>query len=167
MRVGLGYDIHRLIAGRPLILGGRHIPYGKGLLGHSDGDCLVHAVIDAILGALALGDIGQHFPDTDPRYKDAASLPLLEEVVVRMQNEGYAIGNVDIVVIAQEPKLAPHYPGIIASLKEVLRCAERQISVKSKTHERIGPLGAGEAIASFAVCTLQKMSQAIPIRAQA
>ena len=120
-RIGFGYDAHRLVEGRPLILGGISIPFAKGLLGHSDADVLTHAVIDAVLGALARGDIGRHFPDTDPAFKDMQSLRMLEKVIQWVEEAGYQVNNVDSTIVAQKPKLAPHIPGIQARLSEILR----------------------------------------------
>ena len=157
IRIGHGYDAHRLVEGRALILGGIHIPYEKGLLGHSDADVLCHAVMDAILGALALGDIGEFFPDNDPAYKDADSLVLLGKVRGMMEKMGWQIGNLDVTVIAQAPKLKPY----IAQMRECLAaaCAARMgdISVKATTEERMGFTGSGEGVCAHAVCILKRL----------
>ena len=143
-----------MVEGRPLILGGISIPFAKGLLGHSDADVLTHAVVDAILGALALGDIGRHFPDTDPAFKDMQSLRMLEQVVRRVQEAGYQVNNVDSTVVAQKPKLAPHIPDIQARLSETLQVPLHQISVKAKTSEGMGFCGREEGMEAFAVVSL-------------
>jgi 2-C-methyl-D-erythritol 2,4-cyclodiphosphate synthase len=153
-RIGFGYDAHRLVEGRPLILGGISIPFGKGLLGHSDADVLTHALIDAILGALAMGDIGQHFPDTDPAFKDIQSLRMLEKVLGWVREAGYLVNNVDSTIVAQKPKLAPHIPDIQARLSEILQLPAPQISVKAKTSEGMGFCGREEGIEAFAVVSL-------------
>lgn len=156
MRIGHGYDVHRLTEGRPLILGGVTVPYEKGLLGHSDADVLLHAVMDAILGALCLGDIGHLFPDSDPAYEGADSMCLATQVAHRMVQAGYRIGNVDVTVIAQAPKLAPFIPAIRANVASVLGTAPDRISIKATTEERLGFTGAGEGIAAHAVCLLEE-----------
>ncbi|HOW86007.1 MAG TPA: 2-C-methyl-D-erythritol 2,4-cyclodiphosphate synthase [Candidatus Aminicenantes bacterium] len=153
-RTGFGYDIHRLEAGRRLVLGGVDIPHPAGLLGHSDGDALVHAVIDALLGALAEGDIGALFPDTDPRYKGARSLGLLETVMGRLRARGAAVVNVDAVIVAEEPKMGPHIPAMRAALAPVLGLPETAVGLKAKTNEGLGPVGERRAIACFAVALL-------------
>ena len=153
-RIGFGYDAHRLVEGRPLILGGISIPFAKGLLGHSDADVLTHAVVDAILGALALGDIGRHFPDTDPAFKDMQSLRMLEKVIQWVEEAGYQVNNVDSTIVAQKPKLAPHLPDIQARLSEILRVRVHQISVKAKTSEEMGFCGREEGMEAFAVVSL-------------
>lgn len=150
-RVGTGYDLHRLVLGRPLVLAGLTIPFEKGLAGHSDADAVCHAVTDALLGATGLGDIGRHFPDTDPTWKDADSMALLARIVERIESEGFAIGNVDVTVIAERPKLAPHADAMRASLARVLRVDVSRVSVKGKTNEKVDAVGAGEAIAVHAV----------------
>ena len=155
MRIGHGYDVHRLVPDRALILGGVHIPHPLGLLGHSDADVLVHAVMDALLGAAALGDIGKHFPDTDPQYKGADSLLLLAQVRERITAAGYEIGNVDVTVIAQRPKLAPHIPEMRRNLCRVLGLGEDQINVKATTEEHLGFTGSEEGMACHAVCLLK------------
>ena len=154
MRIGHGYDVHRLAENRKLILGGVDIPYEKGLLGHSDADVLTHALMDAMLGALALGDIGKLFPDNDDAYKGADSLVLLEKVNERINAMGYKIGNLDCTVIAQRPKLAPHIPQMRENLARVLCCDVSQVSVKATTEEHLGFTGAGEGIAAHAVTLL-------------
>ena len=157
MRIRHGYDVHRLVEGRELILGGVHIPYEKGLLGHSDADVLTHAVMDALLGAAALGDIGKHFPDTDPAYKGADSLKLAEHVAALLANQGYRIGNIDATVIAQAPKLAPHIPLMKQNLARVLGCDADQINVKATTEEHLGFTGQGFGIAAHAVCLIERI----------
>jgi 2-C-methyl-D-erythritol 4-phosphate cytidylyltransferase/2-C-methyl-D-erythritol 2,4-cyclodiphosphate synthase len=154
MRIGNGYDLHRLVVGRPLILGGVTIPFEKGLEAHSDGDVVAHAVTDAILGAAGAGDIGRHFPDTDPAWKDAHSLDLLGRAAAIVQGAGYFILNVDVTVIAQRPKLAPHLEAICANLARALHCRTSQVSVKGKTNEGMDSMGAGESIAAHAVALL-------------
>ena len=154
MRIGHGYDVHRLVPDRALILGGVHIPHPLGLLGHSDADVLVHAVMDALLGAAALGDIGKLFPDTDPQYKGADSLLMLAQVRERITAAGYQIGNVDVTVIAQRPKLAPHIPEMRRNLCRVLGLGEDQINVKATTEEHLGFTGSEEGMACHAVCLL-------------
>ena len=154
MRIGMGYDVHRLTEGRDLILGGVKIPYEKGLLGHSDADVLLHAVMDALLGAAALGDIGKHFPDSDPAYKGISSLKLLEHVGELLEKEGYTVGNIDATIIAQRPKMAPHIPVMRKNIAEVLRIDESLINIKATTEEGLGFIGSGEGISSQAVCLL-------------
>ncbi len=156
MRVGLGYDVHRLVEGRKLILGGEVIPFELGLLGHSDADVLVHAVMDAIIGALALGDIGKHFPDTDARYKGADSVELLKHVADLMRSEGYALGNVDATIIAQRPKMAPHIDVMRENIAKAIGCEMTQVNVKATTEEGLGFTGSGDGISAQAVCLLVK-----------
>jgi len=156
MRIGNGYDLHRLVDGRPLILGGVHIPFGKGLLGHSDADVICHAITDAILGAAGAGDIGRHFPDTDVVWKDAASLDLLSRAAAIVLAAGFAVINVDVVVIAQQPRLAPHADAVRASVAGALGCDPSQVSVKGKTNEGVDSIGAGESIAAHAVALLMR-----------
>lgn len=156
MRVGIGYDVHRLVPKRKLILGGVEISYQLGLLGHSDADVLTHAIIDAILGAAALGDIGTHFPDTDARYEGMDSLVLLRDIVAKVRQLGYEIGNVDSTVIAQRPKLAPHIPQMRATLSETLGIAVAQLSIKATTAEGVGIVGEEKAIVAQAVACLSK-----------
>lgn len=154
MRVGMGYDVHKLVEGRPLILGGVHVPYEKGLLGHSDADVLLHAVSDALLGAAALGDIGKHFPDTDPNYKGADSIGLLKEVRRLVEGECYLIENVDATVIAQRPKLAPYIEEMAENIAEALGIGRKQVNVKATTEEHLGFTGEGLGISANAVCML-------------
>lgn len=154
MRIGTGYDVHRLTEDRLLILGGVTIPYEKGLLGHSDADVLVHAIMDALLGAAALGDIGKHFPDSDPEYKGISSMKLLSHVRELLEQNGYLVGNIDSTIVAQAPKLAPFLPQMIANIAEVLGIDASQVSVKATTEERLGFTGSGEGIAAQAVCLL-------------
>ena len=155
MRIGHGYDVHRLVEGRRLILGGVDIPWEKGLLGHSDADVLTHAVMDALLGAAALGDIGKLFPDSDPAYKGADSLVLLGRVVQVLAENGYEIGNVDATVLAQRPKLAAHIPLMRDRLAAAMGVAPDRVSVKATTEEGLGFTGAGEGIAAHAVVLIQ------------
>ena len=156
MRVGMGFDVHKLTEGRDLILGGVKIPWEKGLLGHSDADVLIHAVMDALLGASALGDIGKHFPDTDPAYKGISSLKLLEYVMDLLEKNGFSVGNVDAVIIAQKPKMSPHIPQMRKNLAEAMRIPEARVNVKATTEEGLGFTGRGEGIASQAVCLLEE-----------
>ncbi len=155
-RIGHGYDLHRLIEGRKLILGGVDIPFEKGLLGHSDADVAVHALMDALLGALALGDIGKHFPDNDPEYAGISSILLLKKVYELISRESYTLSNADITIIAQRPKLLPYIPEMRKNIAEALGCDISEISVKATTEEGLGFTGSGEAISSHAVCILQK-----------
>ncbi len=156
MRVGMGYDVHKLTEGRKLILGGVEIPYEKGLLGHSDADVLVHAVMDALLGAAALGDIGKHFPDTDPQYKGISSIRLLEHVGRRMDGEGYVIENIDATIIAQRPKMRPYIDQMRENMANALGIETDQINVKATTEEGLGFTGSGEGISSQAICAVEK-----------
>jgi 2-C-methyl-D-erythritol 2,4-cyclodiphosphate synthase len=156
IRVGEGWDIHALVEGRPLVLGGVRIPHDKGLLGHSDADALLHAITDALLGAAALGDIGRHFPDTDPAFKGADSGVLLAEAARRVRAKGYAIGNVDSTVIAQAPKLAPHIDTMRSRIAALLEIDPDQVNVKAKTAEKMGPVGEGKAMEARAVVLLGK-----------
>lgn len=153
-RIGIGYDIHRLVEGRKLFLGAVEIPYIKGLLGHSDGDVLIHAVCDALLGAVAEGDIGQHFPDTDPKYQGISSTELLKTVVGLIKDKGFLINNVDTTIIAQEPVLSPFKKQIQQSLSQVLKLKTDCVNIKAKTNEGLGEIGKKEAIACWAVVTL-------------
>ena len=155
MRIGHGYDVHRLVEGRSLILGGVRVPFEKGLDGHSDADVLTHAVMDALLGAAALGDIGKLFPDTDDRYLGADSIALLREVDRRLTEAGYRLGNLDVTVIAQLPKLAPYINQMRQNLAAALRTELQNISVKATTEEHLGFTGSGEGIAAHAVCLLE------------
>ena len=154
MRIGIGYDLHRLEEGRPLILGGVTIPHEKGLVGHSDADVLAHAITDALLGAAALGNIGQLFPDTDPAYKGADSITLLQEAWRQVQEAGYQIGNIDCTIIAQRPKLNPHVDAMRDRLANALGIDKSQLSIKPKTNETVGPEGREEAISVQAVVLL-------------
>ena len=155
MRVGVGYDVHALIEGRPLIIGGVDIPYEKGLMGHSDADVLTHAVMDALLGAAAMGDIGQHFPDTDEQYLGAGSLFLLQKVFCKLETSGYRVGNIDAVVIAQAPKLVQYLPEMAQNIAKVLKISPTQINIKATTTEHLGFEGRKEGIAAQAVCLLE------------
>lgn len=154
MRIGHGYDVHRLAEGRKLILGGVEIPWERGLLGHSDADVLTHALMDALLGACAMGDIGRLFPDTDPAYKGADSLKLLDIVMERLTEAGFRVGNVDVTVIAQAPKLAPYVPGMRENLARRLKVDQDRVNVKATTEEKLGFTGTGEGIAAHAVCLI-------------
>ncbi|MCR5269365.1 MAG: 2-C-methyl-D-erythritol 2,4-cyclodiphosphate synthase [Lachnospiraceae bacterium] len=154
MRIGMGYDVHKLVEGRALILGGVTIPYEKGLLGHSDADVLVHAIMDALLGAAALGDIGKHFPDTDPKYKGADSIELLKHVGSLLSEHGYSISNIDATIIAQAPKLRPYIDRMNANIAEALGISTDQVNIKATTEEGLGFTGSGEGISAQAVCLL-------------
>ena len=156
MRIGMGYDVHKLTENRDLILGGVNIPWEKGLLGHSDADVLVHAVMDALLGAAALGDIGKHFPDTDPAYKGISSILLLKHVGNLLKENGYEIGNIDATIIAQKPKMAPHIPTMRQNMAEALGIDVSQMNVKATTEEGLGFTGKGEGISSQAICLLNE-----------
>ena len=155
-RFGMGYDVHRLVEGRKLILGGVDVPFEKGLLGHSDADVLLHAVSDALLGAAALGDIGRHFPDTDPAYKGADSRKLLAHVRDLLTEHGYAIGNVDATIVAQRPKLMSFIPQMTKNIAETLGVAEDQVNVKATTEEKLGFTGSGEGISAYAVALIEE-----------
>lgn len=154
MRVGLGFDVHPFADDRKLVLGGVEIPYDRGPAGHSDADVLVHAVMDALLGALALGDIGDHFPDTDERYRGISSIELLREVMVLIRQNGYRVGNVDVMVLAEKPKLAPFKGEMVQLLAHVLECAPNAVSIKATTMEKMGFIGRQEGIAVQAVALL-------------
>ena len=156
-RIGHGYDVHRFAENRALILGGVHIPYEKGLLGHSDADVLLHAISDALLGAAALGDIGKHFPDTDERYRGADSLALLQQTAALVTAAGYAVSNIDATVIAQRPKLAPHIPQMRENIARVLETGIDTISVKATTEEGLGFTGEGSGIAAHAVVLIERI----------
>lgn len=158
MRVGMGYDVHKLVEGRKLILGGVEIPYEKGLLGHSDADVLVHAIMDALLGAAALGDIGKHFPDTDPAYKGADSLELLSHVAKLLDENNMLVGNIDATIIAQKPKMAPHIEQMRKNIAEQLLVDITQVNIKATTEEGLGFTGRGEGISSQAICLLETVS---------
>ena len=155
MRIGHGYDVHRLVEGRELILGGVKIPYEKGLLGHSDADVLLHAVSDALLGAAGLGDIGRHFPDTDPKYKGADSLKLLAQVGEKLRAAGYGVGNIDVTMIAQRPKLSGYIPQMEENIASALGIAAAQVNVKATTEEKLGFTGTGEGMSCHAVCLIE------------
>lgn len=157
MRIGHGYDVHRLVEGRDLILGGVKIPYEKGLLGHSDADVLLHAVSDALLGAVGLGDIGRHFPDTDPKYKGADSLELLRQVYRKISEKGYRVGNIDVTMIAQKPKLKDYIPQMQANIAAAVGTAPDRVNVKATTEEKLGFTGTGEGMACHAVCLLEEI----------
>lgn len=154
MRIGMGYDVHRLAEDRKLILGGVEIPYEKGLLGHSDADVLLHAIMDALLGAAALGDIGKHFPDTDPAYKGISSLELLGKVGELLEENSFLIENIDATIIAQAPKMRPHIDDMRENIARVLGITPKQVNVKATTEEGLGFTGSGEGIASQAICLL-------------
>ena len=156
MRVGLGYDAHRLVAGRPLILGGVEIPHAQGLLGHSDADVLSHAIGDALLGAVGAGDLGTHFPDRDPAFKDISSLILLERIMQIVRDRGFAPVNVDATLVAQEPRLAPHIPAMQANLAPILGLTPAEVNVKATTTEHMGFAGRGEGMAAYAVVLVTK-----------
>lgn len=158
MRIGMGYDVHKLVSDRKLILGGVEIPYEKGLLGHSDADVLVHAIMDALLGAAALGDIGKHFPDTDQAYKDADSMELLGEVGALIDRENMLIGNIDATVIAQKPKLSPYIYQMRQNVAKVLGVDINQVNIKATTEEGLGFTGSGEGISAQAICLLETVN---------
>lgn len=157
MRIGHGYDVHRLVEGRDLILGGVKIGYEKGLLGHSDADVLLHAVSDALLGAAGLGDIGRHFPDTDPKYKGADSLELLRQVYRKISEKGYRVGNIDVTMIAQRPKLKDYIPQMQANIAAAVEAAPDRVNVKATTEEKLGFTGTGEGMSCHAVCLLEEV----------
>ncbi len=157
MRVGMGYDVHKLVEGRDLIMGGVKIPYEKGLLGHSDADVLLHAIMDALLGAAALGDIGKHFPDTDPAYKGASSIKLLEHVGKLLEDECYIIENIDATIIAQRPKMRDYIDTMRQNIADTLGIEISQVNVKATTEEGLGFTGTGEGISSQAICSLSSM----------
>jgi 2-C-methyl-D-erythritol 2,4-cyclodiphosphate synthase len=159
MRIGQGFDVHALVAGRRLVLGGVEIPFDRGLEGHSDADVLVHAVIDALLGAAALGDIGRHFPDTDPHYRDADSRALLREVGAKLAQAGLRVCNVDATVIAQAPRLAPHIDAMTSNLASDLGLARERVNVKATTTETLGFTGRGEGVAAMAVALVETMEK--------
>lgn len=162
MRIGMGYDVHRLAPDRELILGGVTIPYEKGLLGHSDADVLTHAIMDALLGAAALGDIGTHFPDTDPAYKGASSIELLKQVGSLLEQHGFIIENIDATIIAQQPKMAPYRPQMIEQITNALHLSSDRINIKATTEEGLGFTGSGEGISSQAIVLLQDMGDISP-----
>jgi 2-C-methyl-D-erythritol 2,4-cyclodiphosphate synthase len=156
MRIGMGYDVHRLVEDRKLIMGGVEIPYKLGLLGHSDADVLLHAIMDSLLGAAALGDIGRHFPDTDAKYKGICSLSLLREVSNLLKNKGYLILNIDATIIAQKPKMAPYIPQMVKNIAEALQLDEDSINIKATTEEGLGFTGKEEGISSQSICLINK-----------
>ena len=156
MRIGLGYDVHKLVEGRPLIMGGVNIPHEKGLLGHSDADVLIHAIMDGMLGALALGDIGKHFPDTDEEYKGADSMKLLKCVNDLINEKGYVVNNIDSIIIAQAPKMAPHIQSMRKNITDVLNTSIDNISVKATTEEGLGFTGTKQGISAQSICLLNK-----------
>ena len=160
MRIGNGYDVHRLVEGRDLIIGGVTIPYEKGLLGHSDADVLLHAIMDALLGAAALGDIGKHFPDTDERFKGADSKALMKEVSDMLSKKGYVVGNVDATIIAQAPKMRPYIDEMIANVASILGITKDQVNIKATTEEHLGFTGEGLGISASAVCILETFEEA-------
>ncbi len=155
MRIGMGYDVHKLVEGRPLILGGVRIPYEKGLLGHSDADCLVHAIMDSLLGAAALGDIGRHFPDTDDSFKDADSMVLMEHVRDMLYEAGYSVGNIDATIIAQKPKMAPFVEEMRNRIAETLKIEKDRINIKATTEEGMGFTGEGLGITCQSIALLE------------
>lgn len=157
MRIGMGYDVHRLSAGRKLIMGGVEIPFEKGLLGHSDADVLVHAIMDALLGAAALGDIGSHFPDTDPEYEGISSIRLLEHVGKLLSDNGFKIENIDATIIAQKPKMRPYIERMQENISRALMISVDQVSVKATTEEGLGFTGSGEGISAHAVCLVDRI----------
>ena len=159
MRIGHGYDVHRLVEGRDLILGGMKIAYEKGLDGHSDADVLVHAVMDAMLGAAGMGDIGRHFPDTDPGYKGISSMKLLKIVPEKLRAEGYTVGNVDVTMIAQQPKLKDYIPQMQANLAVMLGVSVNRVNIKATTEEHLGFTGSGEGMSCHAVCLLNETDE--------
>ncbi|MDZ7591029.1 MAG: 2-C-methyl-D-erythritol 2,4-cyclodiphosphate synthase [Rubrivivax sp.] len=156
LRIGEGWDTHPLVVGRPLVLGGVTVPHSHGLLGHSDADALLHAITDALLGAAGLGDIGRHFPDTDPAYKGADSVVLLQAAAQRVHAAGWVIVNIDSTITAQAPKLAPHIPAMRERIAQALNLAADAVNVKAKTAEKMGPVGEGRAIEARAICLLQQ-----------
>ncbi len=156
LRIGQGYDVHRLRRGRKLVLGGIEIPYDRGLIGHSDADVLLHALINALLGAMGEGDIGIHFPDSDPRYKNISSVTLLQNVSRIMRRRGFKLGNADLTVVAQQPKLTPYYGAMKKRVAGTLKVLESKINLKATTTEKLGPIGRGQAIAASAVVLLRR-----------
>lgn len=158
MKIGLGYDSHRLVEGRTLVMGGIRIDYPRGLLGHSDGDVVLHAVSDALLGAIGAGDIGMHFPDTDEKYKNIESDIILEEVDAKVKEAGFNVANIDLVIIAEEPKMKPYYEEMKERISEILYIEKEKINVKAKTNEKMGDIGKGEGIACIAVVLIEKLA---------
>ena len=161
MRIGMGYDVHKLVEDRPLILGGVEIPYEKGLLGHSDADCLTHAIMDSLLGAASLGDIGKHFPDTDPEYEGADSIVLLKKVREMLDRKNYIIGNVDATIIAQKPKMAPHIPEMRRIIADALMIEEDRVNIKATTEEGMGFTGEGRGISCQSIALLETVDNYI------
>jgi 2-C-methyl-D-erythritol 2,4-cyclodiphosphate synthase len=161
MRIGFGYDVHPLVSGRLLILGGVTVPFELGLEGHSDADVVVHALCDALLGALALGDVGQHFPSTDERWRGVSSLLLLRHVVVLLKERHFMLGNADITIVAQRPRLAPYTPHMVQTLATTLGCAPAQVSIKATTTDGLGFIGQGSGIAAYAVCLIHPVPFAV------
>jgi len=155
MRIGIGYDIHRLVDEKKLFLGGVEIPYIKGLISHTDGDVVIHAIADAILGALALGDIGQHFPDSDPSYENMPSSNILQRVAIILDQKNFVIGNIDTTIIAEEPKIHPFKEKMVENIADLLGVDRSKINVKATTNEGVGSIGKGDAIAAYAVATLE------------
>ncbi len=155
-RIGFGYDLHRMVEGRRLVLGGIEIPFPKGLAGHSDADVVLHSICDALLGAAALGDLGRHFPDTDPCYADISSAQLLEAVLAEITRRGFEVANVDVTILAEAPRLSPLLEAMRDRVAELLRVSPDRVNVKAKTHEGVGAIGRGEAIAAYAVCLLRR-----------
>lgn len=156
MRIGIGYDIHRLVEERKLFLGGLEIPYVKGLIGYSDGDVVIHAISDAILGALSLGDIGQHFSNADPQYKDISSKEILKKVMEMVRRKSFSINNIDIVIIAEEPKVYPFRDEMIGIISKILEIEKDRMNIKATTNEGVGAIGKGDAIAAYAAVTLKE-----------
>ena len=156
MRIGFGYDVHQLVENRKLILGGVEIPYEKGLLGHSDADVLIHALMDAMMGAAGMGDIGRHFPDTDAQYRGISSMILLQNVAELLTDAGYMVNNIDVTVVAQRPKLAGYIPQMVANLSQVLQVPADAVNVKATTTERLGFEGEGLGISAYAVCSIER-----------
>lgn len=159
MRIGMGYDVHKLVESRKLVIGGVEIPHVLGLLGHSDADVLIHAIMDSLLGAAALGDIGKHFPDTDPKYKGISSILLLRNVKNLLEDNGYKIVNIDATIIAQKPKMAPYIPDMITNIANALEIDKSQINIKATTEEGLGFTGKEEGIASQSVCLIEKINR--------
>jgi 2-C-methyl-D-erythritol 2,4-cyclodiphosphate synthase len=157
-RIGIGYDVHRLVDGRKLMIGGVGIPYEKGLLGYSDADVLLHAICDALLGAAGLGDIGRHFPDTDPRFKGISSLALLGEVSRLLGEAGYRVNNLDATIVAEQPRMSPHIPQMTANIAAAVNVDQGAVNVKATTTEGLGFAGKGEGVAAYAVCTIARIS---------
>lgn len=156
MRIGFGYDVHRLVEGRKLILGGVDVPHDKGLLGHSDADVLLHAIIDALIGAAALGDIGRHFPPSDNRYKDISSIELLKRTKELLDEKGFTIGNIDSTIVCESPRLGVHIPGMVKNIAAILGCSETQVNVKAKTEEGLGFTGTGQGISAYSTALIEE-----------